>query len=240
LRSYRKTRFAVDPGGFEVKTEGGADYREEKIDLPPSWLRGFMQLQAAMSFPIRRVPVSREGLYAILAHLKKKNRARKSPRAVRFELTPGRPVEIVLEPWELRVKLHDKPYEGGDGGDDPHLGPRSVADARAAVADRGRGGGVHARHGLAEFLEREARRDAIAARPLGVDGERLDEWWRGAGRSRAAGRTERGRSGRRGERLPTHADADVRAGAAADGRGPGSGRGGAQPLRPDGGNSFTT
>ena len=49
LRTYRRTRFAVDPSGFEVKTEGAADYREEKIDLPPSWLRGFMQLQAAMS-----------------------------------------------------------------------------------------------------------------------------------------------------------------------------------------------
>jgi hypothetical protein len=111
LRTYRRTRFAVDPQGFEVRTEGAADYREEKIDLPPSWLRGFMQLQAAMSLPLRRVPVSREGLYSILAHLKK-HRARTSPRAVRFELTPGRPVEIVLEPWEVRVKLHDQQYKG--------------------------------------------------------------------------------------------------------------------------------
>src|SRR5262245_2528091 len=111
LRTYRRTRFAVDPAGFEVSTEGAADYREEKIDLPPSWLRGFMQLQAAMSLPLRRVPVSREGLYAVLAHLKR-HRARKSPRALRFELVPGRPVEIVLEPWELRVKMHDAPYPG--------------------------------------------------------------------------------------------------------------------------------
>jgi hypothetical protein len=111
LRTYRRTRFAVDPSGFEVKTEGAADYREEKIDLPPSWLRGFMQLQAAMSLPLRRVPVSREGLYAVLAHLKR-HRARTSPRAVRFELVPGRPVEIVLEPWELRVRLHEQQYAG--------------------------------------------------------------------------------------------------------------------------------
>ena len=41
LRSYRETRFLVDPAGFEVATTGQADgYREEKIDLPPSWLRG--------------------------------------------------------------------------------------------------------------------------------------------------------------------------------------------------------
>jgi hypothetical protein len=111
LRTYRRTRFAVDPGGFEVKTEGAADYREEKIDLPPSWLRGFMQLQAAMSLPARRVPVSREAFYSVLAHLKRR-RARTSPRALRFVLTPDRPPELVLEPWELRVKVHDQPYRG--------------------------------------------------------------------------------------------------------------------------------
>ncbi len=111
LRTYRKTRFAVDPGGFEVRTEGSADYREEKIDLPPSWLRGFMQVQAAMSLPARRVPISREGMYALLGFLKK-HRARKSPRAVRFELVPGQPVRIVLEPWETRITLHDTPYPG--------------------------------------------------------------------------------------------------------------------------------
>ncbi len=111
LRTYRQTQFAVDPGGFEVATEGAAGFREEKIDLPPSWLRGFMQLQGAMSLPQRRVPVSREALYAVLAHLKR-HRARKSPRAIRFELIPGAPVEIVLEPWEARIKLHDSPYAG--------------------------------------------------------------------------------------------------------------------------------
>jgi hypothetical protein len=111
LRSYRETRFQVDPKGFEVKTEGAADYREEKIDLPPSWLRGFMQLQSAMSLPMRSVPVSREGLYNLLAWLKR-HRARKSPRAVRFELEPGYPVTLVLEPWEKRIVLHGTPYLG--------------------------------------------------------------------------------------------------------------------------------
>ena len=63
LRSYRETRFAIDPSGFEVNTDQPAGFREEKIDLPPSWLRGFMQIQGAMSLPMRRVPVSREALY---------------------------------------------------------------------------------------------------------------------------------------------------------------------------------
>jgi hypothetical protein len=111
LRSYRETRFVVDPFGFEVRTHEAADYREEKIELPPSWLRGFMQLQAAMSLPMRRVPVGREGLYNIVAWLKR-HRAARSPRALRFELRPGQPTAVVLEPWERQVELHGAPYEG--------------------------------------------------------------------------------------------------------------------------------
>ncbi len=111
LRTYRKTAFAIDPTGFEVATEGSPEYREEKIDLPPSWLRGFMQLQAAMSLPMRKVQISREALYNLLAYLKR-HRARRSPRSVRFELTPGAPIELVIEPWEVRIRLHDNLYDG--------------------------------------------------------------------------------------------------------------------------------
>src|SRR5437660_664695 len=38
LRSYRETRFMIDPEGFAVATGMAGEYREEKIDLPPSWL----------------------------------------------------------------------------------------------------------------------------------------------------------------------------------------------------------
>jgi hypothetical protein len=111
LRSYRQTRFTVDPSGFEVQTAGQPSYHEEKIDLPSSWLRGFMQIQSAMSLPMRRVPVSREGLYSLLAWLKR-HRAAKSPRAVRFELKPGKCPVLVLEPWEKAIELHGVKYDG--------------------------------------------------------------------------------------------------------------------------------
>ncbi|HWI58923.1 MAG TPA: metal-binding protein, partial [Bacillota bacterium] len=105
LRSYRETRFRVDPAGFTVATEGQADYREEKIDLPEGWLRGFMQTQAAMTLPARRVTLTQEAIYSILAFLKR-HKARKSPRALRFELVAGRPPMLVLEPWEQRVPVY--------------------------------------------------------------------------------------------------------------------------------------
>ena len=112
LRSYRQTHFAIDPTGFEVRTEGTSEYREEKIDLPANWLRSFMQLQSAMSLPMRRVPLNREAVYNILSHLKR-HKARRTPRAVRFELRPGRPAEVVLEPFEKRIVAHGAaPYAG--------------------------------------------------------------------------------------------------------------------------------
>jgi hypothetical protein len=105
LRSYRETRFRVDPAGFTVATAGNADYREEKIDLPDGWLRGFMQTQAAMTLPSRQVTLSREAVYSILAFLKR-HKARKSPRALRFEMVAGKSPVLVLEPWEERVPVH--------------------------------------------------------------------------------------------------------------------------------------
>ena len=49
IRSYKDTKFAIDPTGFEVQTNVDEDsYIEKKIDLPESWVRGFLQVSAAM------------------------------------------------------------------------------------------------------------------------------------------------------------------------------------------------
>ena len=118
LRTYRQTRFNLDPEAFAVKTtvaEGAtgipSQHREEKIDLPTSWLRGFMKLQAAMTMPTTRVSLTRDVVYSLLAFLKR-HKARKSPRALRFELEPGQPVRMVLEPWEKSFIAPMTRYEG--------------------------------------------------------------------------------------------------------------------------------
>lgn len=111
LRSYRQTTFEIDPGGFEVQTESTGQHREEKIELPGSWLRGFLSLQAAMTLPMRTVSIGREGLYNLLAYLKR-HRAARSPRAIRFELVPGRIPQMCLEPWDQQVPIQSLPWKG--------------------------------------------------------------------------------------------------------------------------------
>ena len=112
LRSYRSTRLLVDPSGFEVKVDAREDYREEKIDLPPTWLRGFAELQAAMTLPSRKVELPVEAVYAILAHLKR-HREKTGPRSIRFQLTPGKPPVLVLDPWGVTIACHGPSLDDG-------------------------------------------------------------------------------------------------------------------------------
>ena len=110
LRSYRPTRLAVDPAGFEVQVAGHPDFREEKIDLPASWLRGFGQIQAAQVLPATQLRLGRAAAYSLLAYLGR-HRERKSPRALRFELTPGMPPRLILEPWEKEIQALGSPVD---------------------------------------------------------------------------------------------------------------------------------
>lgn len=112
LRTYRQTRFQIDPTAFEVSTEEGGDqHREEKIELPDGWLSGFVRLQSAMAMPMRKVSLPVAAVYSLLAFLKR-NKARASPRAIRFELTPGQTPRLVLEPWEKPIEANGAIYGG--------------------------------------------------------------------------------------------------------------------------------
>jgi hypothetical protein len=137
LRTYRPTRLLVDPTGFEVKVEGARDYREEKIDLPPSWLRGFGQLQGAMALPCRRVELSVDAVYSILAYLKR-HREKTGPRSLRFELTPGRPPVILIEPWGIPIVSRGPSFEPEVTGPDHGGGGPYRSAPRRSLA---RGGG---------------------------------------------------------------------------------------------------
>jgi hypothetical protein len=111
LRTYRETRLLVDPTGFEVKVESAGSLREEKIDLPPTWLKGFGQLSAALALPSREVELSVDAVYSVLAHLKR-HREKQGPRSIEFHLVPGRVPAMVLQPWGVRIESHGAPFVG--------------------------------------------------------------------------------------------------------------------------------
>jgi tetratricopeptide (TPR) repeat protein len=102
IRSYKTTSLEVDPGGFNVATSMEEGYREVKIDLPDSWVRGFLQVSSAATLPANVVELHPMDVYN-LCHVLRRNKELFGPRSLRFKLTPGAPVEIVVEPWNTVV-----------------------------------------------------------------------------------------------------------------------------------------
>ena len=103
IRSYKTTALEIDPSGFDVKTSMEDTYREVKIDLPDTWVRGFLQVSSAATLPAHVVefhPMDIHNLCLIL----RRNKELFGPRSIRFQLTPGAPVTLTIDPWG--TKLH--------------------------------------------------------------------------------------------------------------------------------------
>jgi hypothetical protein len=124
MRTYRRTRMDIDPSGLLVATEDEVK-REKKIDLPETWVKGFLQVHSTMSMGLTRFHMAPVDLYNICRFLRR-HRARVSPRSLRYELNPGQPVRAVLEPWEHVIEL--TPAATVDGGR-----PLSRAETPGAV-----------------------------------------------------------------------------------------------------------
>ncbi len=110
IRSGKDAHFKVDPEAFAVRTDG-AKARERKVKLPPSWLRGFLNVQSAMTGDLSSFELGRADLRNLLAFLKT-HKETFGPRALVFRLTPGERVEVTFEPWNHKIVLGASVYHG--------------------------------------------------------------------------------------------------------------------------------
>jgi hypothetical protein len=113
IRSYKTTRLEVDPSGFDVQTTNEEAYREVKIDLPDSWVRGFLQVSSAMSLAATRCDLHPMDVHN-LCFVLRRHREKRGPRGMRYHLTPGEPVKVVFEPWEMEVLCPRSIFEGSE------------------------------------------------------------------------------------------------------------------------------
>jgi hypothetical protein len=102
VRSYRPAWIEVEPGGVTLQTSAGAQF-EKKIDLPPTWVRGFLQVQSASALPGVEVELS-PGVVADLLLELHRQRERQGPRSLRFRLAPGEKPQIEIQPWGVVVQ----------------------------------------------------------------------------------------------------------------------------------------
>jgi hypothetical protein len=113
IRSYKITKLEVDPSGFEVRTQGEQEFKEKKIDLPDTWVRGFLQVNSAMALPARTFDLHPMDVHN-LCFVLRRHKEKKGPRSLRFRLTPGEPVRVVFDPWGTEVVCRRSEYRGKD------------------------------------------------------------------------------------------------------------------------------
>jgi hypothetical protein len=108
IRSGQETRLEVAREGIVVE-HGARHDREEKIDLPDSWMRGFLEVQAALGLPSQTLRLAPIDLGNVLAYLKGR-KEKESPRGLVFELGPE--PRVTVQPWDRTFPLRKSTYEG--------------------------------------------------------------------------------------------------------------------------------
>lgn len=112
MRSYRDTRLSIGQDAVSVHTEGGQEAVEKRVDVPNTWLRGFLQVQSSATLPHTSFTIAPIDLYNVLRHLRLNADQKKGGRAMRVELVPGERPRLVLEPWEVVIETTGEPYRG--------------------------------------------------------------------------------------------------------------------------------
>lgn len=112
IRSYKSTRLEVDPSGFEVQTTLDQAHKEVKIDLPDSWVRGFLQVSSAMTLESASFDLHPMDLHNICFVLRR-HKELIGPRSLRYRLIPGQAVTVIFDPWGIELRCPRSIY-GGD------------------------------------------------------------------------------------------------------------------------------
>ncbi|KAF0248282.1 MAG: zinc finger SWIM domain-containing protein, partial [bacterium] len=94
LRSSQPAWLAVERKAFSLNT-GKSNIIEKRIVLPPSWMRGFLEVQASLQRPATTVSFAPGDLLNILTYLKKR-KENVSPRSLRFQFEPNSPPKAVV------------------------------------------------------------------------------------------------------------------------------------------------
>lgn len=111
IRDYKTTRLTIEPGGFQVQTANDPNFVEEKIDVPDTWVRGFLQVSSAMNLPAHRFELHPMDVHNFCFALRRR-KERVGPRSIRFILKPGQPVRARFEPWNQELVCRRSIYQG--------------------------------------------------------------------------------------------------------------------------------
>ncbi len=113
MRSYHDTLLSIGQQAVTIKTTPDTpEVSERQVNVPNSWLRGFLQVQASATLPSTKVSIAPMDLYNVLRHLRLNADLKKGGRAIRVELMPGEYPRLVIEPREEVISTSHQVFTG--------------------------------------------------------------------------------------------------------------------------------
>lgn len=113
VRSYRPAWLNVSYEEVKMATSI-ASAVEKKIDLPETWVNGFLQVQSASSLDGVECSLNTSTMGDVLAILEQRNE-KQAPRSLRFIFKKNEPIKISIDPWNIEVvdmNTYTGDYEG--------------------------------------------------------------------------------------------------------------------------------
>jgi predicted DNA-binding WGR domain protein len=112
LRSYRPTTIRLGRGDAQSAVASSDQVLDKNLNVPDSWLRGFLQVQSASTFPLDHFRLAPIDAYNVLRQMRLNGDRKGQPRGLRVELVPGEAARIVLEPWDVVVPSSEGVFTG--------------------------------------------------------------------------------------------------------------------------------
>lgn len=110
VRSYRPLELNVGFKEANFSTNISSTI-EKKIDLPESWINGFLEVQSASSMNKTSVHFSPSTISDLISVIERK-KDNVSPKSIKFFLEPGKKPIIDIEPWGIKIKEHQHVFGG--------------------------------------------------------------------------------------------------------------------------------
>jgi len=112
VRSYRPLDLKVGYKNVEISTSLSSAV-EKKIDLPETWLKGFLEVQSASAMQKISLNITPATVSDLLAVLEQK-KDNVSPKSLKFILEPGKKPWVEIEPWGIIIKEQEYIYKGNE------------------------------------------------------------------------------------------------------------------------------
>lgn len=117
MRSFKSSTLSIGHTAVGVSTpsttaQPDSEVLEKKVQVPNSWMRGFLQVQASAQLPTDKIVLNPLDVYNLLHHLRMHADVKGKRRGLRLELIPGKYPSLILEPNDVVLDTQTEVYKG--------------------------------------------------------------------------------------------------------------------------------